>query len=643
MIRNARLAARGNFSSVPRFGKEPRVNFPESSTALLAAPPLVRGHAHRAHVVQFYTEDAAFLDTWGRSIRSTLKEGGAVVVIATKDHRNGLARWLTGRGVNVPDAVKRGRYLALDAAQTLSRFVVEGWPDALRFAEVVGSAIAQSAAAAAAGNPRVAAFGEMVALLWEQGQGEAAIRLEQLWNDLGRLQEFSLHCAYPISGFCGNKRDELFLRVCAEHSDVVADGDINMPMSEEERRSNIARLQRQSEAVAELLRTTEELRQSEERFRLIVQDVKDYAIFMLDPRGHIMSWNLGAERIKGYSAAEIQGKHFSIFYPAEDLRAGKPEWELKVAAAEGRFEDEGWRLRKDGSRFWANVIITALRDARGHLRGFSKVTRDITERQKAREALQKANAELEQQVAEKTEAQRRLLESENSLRELSHHLLRTQDEERRRIGRELHDSAGQFLAMLRLNLELLESSAGKEETDRKLADCVRLADESIKEIRTISYLLYPPMLEEIGLKSAIPWYLEGFAKRSGIRTTFEISADFARLPREVELALFRVLQESLTNVHRHSGSPTAEVHVMLKDGAAVLEIKDQGEGISPWPPAESREDWLGVVGVGLRGMNERMRQLGGKLELSSSAEGTTVRATVPIRESEETSSGVESA
>ena len=125
------------------------------------------------------------------------------------------------------------------------------------------------------------------------------------------------------------------------------------------------------------------LRQSEERFRLLVEAVQDYAIFMLDPAGYVVSWNNGAQRIKGYKGAEIIGKHFSCLYPPEDLKNGKPQWELEVASKEGRFEDEGWRVRKDGSRFWASVIITVIRDESGNLIGFAKVTRDFTERMRA--------------------------------------------------------------------------------------------------------------------------------------------------------------------------------------------------------------------------------------------------------------------
>lgn len=240
----------------------------------------------------------------------------------------------------------------------------------------------------------------------------------------------------------------------------------------------------------------------------------------------------------------------------------------------------------------------------------------------------------ENEVAERKRAEEKLAYSERSLRQLSLHLLRTQDEERRRIGRELHDSLGQYLAMLKLNIESVQSDLGSNNgsSQDQIGQCVRLADESIKEVRTISYLLYPPMLEEVGLKSAIPWYLDGFSKRSNIQTTFELDPGLGRLQRDTELALFRVLQESLTNVHRHSGSQTADIKLTRKDGFAVLEIQDQGKGISPSLLERSSSDWMGSMGVGLRGMNERMQQLGGMLEVTCGEAGTTVVASVPLEE-----------
>jgi PAS domain S-box-containing protein len=376
------------------------------------------------------------------------------------------------------------------------------------------------------------------------------------------------------------------------------------------------------------------LRQEEQRFRLFIEAVKDYAIFTLDAQGNVSSWNEGASRLKGYAASEILGRHFSVFYSADDIRDGKPPRELEIATRDGRVEDEGWRIRKDGSRFWANVTITAIRDNAGALIGFVKVTRDFTDRMRAQESLRLVNADLTAEVAERKSAEARLATSERSLRDLSLHLLRTQDEERKRIGRDLHDSLGQYLAVLKMNLESLESGMGSNSNgaDEQLASCVHLADDALKEVRTISYLLYPPLLEEMGLKSAIPWYLDGFSKRSNIHTTFQADPSFGRITPEGELALFRILQESLTNVHRHSGSSTAAVKLSRMNGEAILEVADSGKGIAPKLQQDFGENWAGSLGVGLRGMNARVSQLGGKLEVKSTGKGTVVTAHVPVGE-----------
>ena len=339
-------------------------------------------------------------------------------------------------------------------------------------------------------------------------------------------------------------------------------------------------------------------------FRLFVDQVTDYAIFLLTPTGEVASWNPGAERIKGYRVHEIVGKHFRIFYPPEDTANQKPERELELATANGRFEEEGWRVRKDGSRFWASVIITAVRDHDGQLLGFGKVTRDLTERKK----------------------------SEERMRELSGRLLKMQDEERRRLGRDLHDTIGQYLSAAKMSLDGLASEERFDEQQTKhFAESVQLIERSIREVRTLSYLLYPPMLEENGLSSAIRWHLEGLSKRSAIQTTYEIPDDVVRLPSDVELALFRVFQESLTNVHRHSASKTAHVRLVVENHKALIEIKDLGQGI-PAHPSDLNSDSLATLGVGIRGMRERVRQLGGQLEIVSSPEGTTVRASIPLKE-----------
>lgn len=585
------------------------------------------------HVVQFYQDDKFLVDAVSGFVGSALAAGDAAVLIATGAHREGIEQVLKQRGLEVGKAARQGRFLALDASETLSKFMVDGFPDEERFKEVIGAPLAQAASSVVGDRRRVAAFGEMVNILWATGNYEAALRLEQLWNQLADKHSFSLLCAYPISGFNSAKHTEAFLKICSEHSAVFPSESFPATSREEDRLRSVSLLQQQAAA----LQNEAALLQSEQRFRLFVEAVRDYAMFMLDPRGNIATWNAGAERIKGYKPWEIIGQHFSVFYPAEDLKAEKPAHELKVAAKEGRFEDEGWRVRKDGSRFWANVIITAIKDESGRLLGFGKVTRDLTEKKRAHQDLERANAHLEKEVGERRKAEKKLQRSEESLRKLSVHLLRSQDEERKRIGRDLHDSLGQCLAMLKINLDSLQLSLPPREAQAlaKVAQCVQLSEEAIREVRTIAYVLYPPMLEEMGLNSAIPWYLEGFASRSHIKMSFEVAPDLERLPRPVELALFRVLQESLTNVHRHSESATAQVRLFENGGSVVLEIEDEGKG---FPPAmldvNNNDDLPSAFGVGLRGMNERMRELGGSLELKPAKHGAMVRAVVPRKQAE---------
>ena len=336
----------------------------------------------------------------------------------------------------------------------------------------------------------------------------------------------------------------------------------------------------------------------EERFRLLVEAVRDYAIFMLDPEGRILTWNAGAERIKGYRAEEAIGKHFSIFYPPEDIQARKTEKELEIVRQEGRFEEEGWRVRKDGSRFWADVVITALRDEAGGLYGFGKVTRDLTERKLTEDILRRSMKQLEEEIKYRIQAERSAREAEASVRQLSQRLLRLQDEERRRLGRELHDSVGQLLVGAKMALEMLATEEGRRNWDEHVGECEMILEQAIREVRTMSYLFHPPMLEEMGLKSAVEFYLQGFRQRSRIHIDFQADEDFGRLSSDRELVLFRVLQESLTNVHRHSESSTAQVWLRIEDQTAVLEVLDQGKGA---PAAVRRKVGTDVEQCGNKG------------------------------------------
>jgi PAS domain S-box-containing protein len=219
--------------------------------------------------------------------------------------------------------------------------------------------------------------------------------------------------------------------------------------------------------------------------------------------------------------------------------------------------------------------------------------------------------------------------AEKSLRRLSANLLRSQDDERRRIARELHDSAGQYFAVLTMNLQALKQQiAGlKPEESEILSESIEVAERCSKEIRTVSYLLHPPLLDELGLESAVRWYVEGFAKRTNIQVDLELSPDLGRLPGDIEIVLFRIVQEALTNIVRHSGSSTARIKICKDSNGTSVEVSDTGRGM-PAHLVGNRRGPSGQTGVGIAGMRERVEELGGELDIQSGTNGTTVRATI---------------
>jgi len=269
------------------------------------------------------------------------------------------------------------------------------------------------------------------------------------------------------------------------------------------------------------------------------------------------------------------------------------------------------------------------------------LTREISERQRAQRSLQEAHDQLEQRVQVRTyelsEALSRLRaemdvreHTEEQMRRLSLRLMTLQDEERRHIARELHDTAGQTLAAMKMSIALIRQFENQRPGLQVLVDDLNaLTDAALQEVRTTSYLLHPPLLDEAGIASAARWLAEGFARRSGIQVTCEIAANLERPPRECELVLFRVLQESLTNVHRHSGASAATIRLQQHAGEVQLEIRDNGKGIAP-ERLQVLDKPAGKAGVGITGMRERVRQFGGHLELRSTPAGTTVSVIFPL-------------
>jgi signal transduction histidine kinase len=265
------------------------------------------------------------------------------------------------------------------------------------------------------------------------------------------------------------------------------------------------------------------------------------------------------------------------------------------------------------------------------------VSAAVTERNRHEQTLERAKSELEERVFERTrQLEERIAgqeRAEQALRGLSGRLLQTQDQERRRIARELHDSTGQSLAALTMNLA--ECSKKIEELSpellEKLAESERISRAVSDELRTTSYLLHPPLLDEMGLQAGLRWYIDGFKEKSKIDVSVNLSENLERLPQDLELMLFRVVQEGLTNVHRHSGSTTAEISLSNSMGRLLLQIRDQGKGMS----AErlSSVGGAGAAGVGLRGMRERVKGFGGEMKIVSNGTGTLIEVVVPFCDS----------
>ena len=261
------------------------------------------------------------------------------------------------------------------------------------------------------------------------------------------------------------------------------------------------------------------------------------------------------------------------------------------------------------------TLISTIRSALLARRRQYEVRDHLEQRRAAEEALQRAHDALESLVEQRTLA----------LRRLSVKLLRVQDEERRRIARELHDSLGQDLTAAKISLDMLAHDLATKSVH--LHDAQELVDRSIADTRTLSHLLHPPLLDEAGFASAAKWYVEGFGKRSGITTQLDLPEQVHRLPRRTETALFRILQEALTNVHRHSGSRAVEVRVTADETRVVLTVRDFGMGV---PREVLDRFWrTGNVGVGLAGIRERLKELGGTLEIDSTVDGTILRGTIP--------------
>jgi PAS domain S-box-containing protein len=366
-----------------------------------------------------------------------------------------------------------------------------------------------------------------------------------------------------------------------------------------------------------------------------IVDSSEDAIISKTLDGVITTWNASAERLFGYSAKEAVGQHISLIIPHNRLDEETGILE-KIRRGERIEHFDTVRVRKDGTTLDISLTISPIRDAAGKIVGASKIARDITQRKWNERALHEseeryrtlANA-LDTQVQFRTqELQRRnadILEHSEWIRDLSALLMKAQDEERRHIARELHDSAGQTLVALNMGLAQIAEQA--ERDPAQLAESIQnvqgMVQHLTQELRTTSYLLHPPLLDESGLSSALSWYVQGVTERSGLDIDLQIPENFERPPREMETVIFRLVQECLTNIHRHSGSKTALIRIKREQGKIHMSVQDEGKGMSPEKLAAIQSQG---TGVGIRGMRERVRHLGGELTIESNGSGTKVSA-----------------
>ena len=360
----------------------------------------------------------------------------------------------------------------------------------------------------------------------------------------------------------------------------------------------------------------EALRESEQRMRFCLE-AAHVGTWHWDMTSGNVHWSENMERIHGQPPGSFR-RNFAAFLEgiesADRLRVKQAI--QQALEGDGKYHVEYRQIRSDGSLGWMEAHGQVIYDAGNRPQSIMGVCRDISERKSSETALREAHQQLEARVKERTSE---LDRAQERLRMLSARLLRMQDDERRRIARELHDTAGQLLVALNLILVPVEKTLQAEhsELSSQITESLRLVDELSSDLRTMSHLLHPPLLDEAGLHSAVRWYVEGFAERSKIDVDLELDPNVGRLPAEFETAIFRIVQECLTNIHRHSGSSSASIIITRNGQNLKLEIRDQGKGMSVPPPR---------AGVGIQGMRERVRQLGGELEIESGESGTRVTA-----------------
>jgi PAS domain S-box-containing protein len=565
-------------------------------------------HRH-THSVQFYSDDKYLISVLARFIGSAVGAGDAAIVIATPPHRTELAERLSARGIDVARAVQQGRYVALDAEETLSRFMVDGWPDEARFVEMMGEVVLHARSTVQDEHGRLALFGEMVALLWDAGNSEAALRLEQMWNLIAQSHSFSLVCGYPLTHFYREEHGEHFQKICAEHSAVIPDENYSQA-SEEQRLRSIAEWQRKALVLEAEIERRKRAEMDSRKLGAIVESSDD-AIASKDLNGIVSSWNAAAERIFGYRAEEIIGKSIKLIIPPE---LHDEEGQILTRIQRGQRIDhyETVRLTKSGERIDIALTISPVKDDHGQVIGAAKIARDITHRKRAEEALRRA---------EKLAITGRMVlmlshEINNPLAAITNALFLLR-------GHVQGDEGIKYLAMAESELERVADI-----TKQTLAFYrQRSSPETVNLAELISSLI-PIFTKRITEKRLM------LVRREGVVTVHGIKGELRHL--------FSNLLDNAIEAIPANGK--IEIEVGSQHSQAIVSVADNGSGIKPehlqklFEPFFTTKELHGT-GLGLWVAQEIARKHGGQITAQSSTcgpnRGTTFRVVLEgIRDDE---------
>ncbi|WP_158597963.1 MEDS domain-containing protein [Noviherbaspirillum saxi] len=598
------------------------------------------------HIVQFYANEDHLLDSVSAFIGSGLLTGDLAILIATEPHLAALRQRLKKEvGESAASMLHDQRHcLFLDADKVLPSILIDGWPDQQRFNEVIGHLINSFSAGA---DRHVRAFGEMVALLCEQGKHDAAIRVEELWNGLAKHYSFTLLCGYPLSVFPADQHTRAINDICHLHSRVCpAEAEYGECVTEEGHLT-LVRLQHQTYALkaeAERRKRAEEALRDHERLLIQRTDALTQANVQLK------------DEVEKRKRSEKELLHTQYVLTHAQSVAHLGSWEIDATTAELTCSDEFYRIcglepqsRKLDLEFSLSIVHpddqqatrAAVAATRKHGLPYNIEKRIIRPDGSVRYVLSKGHPVYNEKqelvtmigsfmdITERKLAERALQQSHDDLRRLTAHQQKLKEEERKRIAREIHDELGGVLTGLKayLTVAIQNAEDAGMAPDKLLIEASHFIDGAVESVRRIISDLRPSVLDQLGVWAAIEWYADRIATQTGLSCQCMITRTAADIELDTERStmLFRIVQEALTNVIRHANASEVRIGVGYQDNCIIIEVEDDGKGIDT-DNFPQRESW------GIRGMYERVRYFGGEFVITGMpGQGTILMLKLPLQ------------